>query len=88
MGIGELVALGRDRVQEHAAFGERTTYRVGGSVAALVTLSTMDDLEELGPLIYGCGLDVVVLGNGSNLLVADGERRSPDRRVHGSFLAR
>lgn len=87
MGIGELVALGRDRVQEHAAFGERTTYRVGGSVAALVTLSTMDDLEELGPLIYGCGLDVVVLGNGSNLLVADGEHSLVGVHLTGEFTA-
>jgi UDP-N-acetylmuramate dehydrogenase len=85
MGITELVAQGRGRVEAHAAFGTRTTYRVGGSVAALATLATMRDLEELGPLIWGCGLPVVVLGNGSNLLVADGEHRLVGVHLTGEF---
>jgi UDP-N-acetylmuramate dehydrogenase len=87
MGIAELVAQGRGRVEEHAAFGARTTYRVGGSVVALATLATTDDLEELGPLIWGCGLPVVVLGNGSNLLVADGEHEFVGVHLTGEFAA-
>lgn len=73
MALASLIELGQGRVQEHADFGARTTYRVGGRVRALVTLSTMADLVELGPLIDRCDLSVVVIGNGSNLLVADGE---------------
>lgn len=69
----DLVALGGDRVQEHAPLGERTTYRVGGSVRFLVTLSSLGDLEELGPLMIDTGLGIVSVGNGSNLLVEDGE---------------
>jgi UDP-N-acetylmuramate dehydrogenase len=87
MGIAELVAQGRGRVEEHAAFGARTTYRVGGSVVALATLATTRDLEELGPLIWGCGLPVEVLGNGSNLLVADGEHEVVGVHLSGDFAA-
>jgi UDP-N-acetylmuramate dehydrogenase len=73
MPIEALIKRGEGRVVEHAAFGARTTYRVGGTVRALVTLAGQKDLDELGPLIARCGLALVVLGNGSNLLVAEGE---------------
>ena len=68
-----LVALGGDRVEEHAPLGARTTYRVGGSVRLLVTLSSLADLDELGPLMAETGLGILSVGNGSNLLVEDGE---------------
>lgn len=71
--LEELVARGGARVIEHAPIGPRTTYRVGGSARLLVTLSTLGDLNELGPLIRGTGLHVMTLGNGSNLLVEEGE---------------
>jgi len=69
-----LIALGKDRVQEHAPLGARTTYRVGGTARLFVTLSSLADLEELGPAILECALPIVAFGNGSNLLVQDGER--------------
>jgi UDP-N-acetylmuramate dehydrogenase len=72
--IEELVALGGARVSEHAPFGSRTTYRVGGSARVVVTIDTAADLDELGPLIAATELPLVCLGNGSNLLVEDGER--------------
>jgi len=70
--LEKLIAVGAERVREHENVGSRTTYRVGGSVRALVTLATRDDLDELGPLILASSLPVFVLGNGSNVLVADG----------------
>ena len=73
MSVEALIKRGEGRVLEHAPFGERTTYRVGGTVRVLVTLAGQKDLDELGPLIAQCGLPLVVLGNGSNLLVAEGE---------------
>jgi UDP-N-acetylmuramate dehydrogenase len=71
-GLAELARVGASRVVLDADLGSLTTYRVGGRVAALVTLEDRRDLEELGPLVHDCGRPVVVVGNGSNLLVADG----------------
>jgi UDP-N-acetylmuramate dehydrogenase len=73
MSLDALRALGPELVQEHAPFGARTTYRVGGTVRALVTLATPHDLDALAPALGGGELELFVLGNGSNLLVADGE---------------
>jgi len=72
-------------VVEHAAFGARTTYRVGGTVRALVTLSSRADLEELGSLMANAGLAIFILGNGSNLLVADGEHAVLGVHLVGEF---
>jgi UDP-N-acetylmuramate dehydrogenase len=84
--LDELVERGSGRVTEHAPFGARTTYRVGGTVRALVTLASTSDLEELGPLMRDSGLDIFVLGNGSNLLVADGEHEVLGVHLSGTFL--
>ena len=73
MTLGPLLDAGAPRVEQHAPFGARTTYRVGGTARVAVTLATARDLDQLGPLIEASGLEVVVVGNGSNLLVADGE---------------
>ena len=86
MSLETLVAIGAGRVVEHAPFGSRTTYRVGGTVRALVTLSSASDLDELGPLIESAGRRVVAMGNGSNLLVADGEHDVIGVRLAGEFL--
>jgi len=85
MTLAELIGKGADRVEEHAAFGARTTYRVGGTARALVTLSSERDLDVLGPLIFDSGLPVVALGNGSNLLVADGEHEVIVIHLTGEF---
>ncbi len=85
MSLDELIAVGGARVREHAPFGARTTYRVGGTVRALVTLSSPADLDELGPLMMASGLEMFVLGNGSNVLVADGEHEVLGVRLAGAF---
>lgn len=85
MSVEELIDVGGTRVVEHAAFGARTTYRVGGTVRALVTLRSTSDLDELGPLMMSSGLEMFVIGNGSNLLVADGEHDVVGVRLVGEF---
>ncbi len=85
MSVAELVARGTDRVEEHASLGARTTYRVGGSVRALVSFRSQSDLDELGPLVFATGLPFVVIGNGSNLLVADGEHEIIALHLVGEF---
>lgn len=52
--------------------GARTTYRVGGPAAVGVTARTTADLALVGEAARASGLEVLVVGNGSNLLVADG----------------
>jgi UDP-N-acetylmuramate dehydrogenase len=85
MSLEELIERAEGRVQEHAPFGERTTYRVGGGIRVFVTLSTSQDLDELGPLFKRCALPIVVVGNGSNLLVADGEVAALGVHLTGEF---
>ncbi|MFI5036120.1 MAG: UDP-N-acetylmuramate dehydrogenase [Acidimicrobiales bacterium] len=87
MSLADLIDAGGARVEAPAALGERTTYRVGGRAAALVTLASAADLEELGPLLASTGLPVVPLGNGSNLLVADGEHDLVAVHLTGEFAA-
>jgi UDP-N-acetylmuramate dehydrogenase len=71
--LDELVTVGGARVREHEPLGARTTYRVGGSVRLFVAVATLADLEELGPLMKATGLELLCVGNGSNLLVNEGE---------------
>ena len=85
MSLDELVRVGGPRVLEHAPIGPLTTYRVGGSVRALVTLSSMSDVLELMPLVETTGLSSLVVGNGSNLLVAEGEHEAVAIRLDGDF---
>jgi len=54
-------------------------------VRTLVTLASTSDLEELGPLMLSSGLEMFVLGNGSNLLVADGEHDVLGVHLVGEF---
>ncbi len=49
----------------------RTTYRVGGAAAVFATPRTIDELRSVGVTAAATGLPVVVLGRGSNMLVAD-----------------
>ena len=86
MSLDELVEVGGTRVSEHAPFGARTTYRVGGTVRrpgdAVLDgrprrARTRDDDDA--------DLPMFVLGNGSNLLVADGEHDVLGVHLVGEF---
>ena len=58
------------RVEEDAPFGARTTYRVGGPAAIAISITDRRGLEALAGKL-GEVSSITVLGNGSNLLVAD-----------------
>ena len=58
-------------LQHDVAIGPMTTYRVGGQAALFARVESVDDLTELTTLVRERGVDVLVVGNGSNLLVAD-----------------
>ncbi len=61
-----------DLVVRAAPLGQRTTYRVGGPAALSVEIVDEQSLEQVASAVYATGIEVLVLGNGSNLLVADG----------------
>jgi UDP-N-acetylmuramate dehydrogenase len=51
--------------------GPLTTYRVGGPAAVYVEATTMEHLQRVSEAVGASGLPVLVVGCGSNLLVAD-----------------
>jgi UDP-N-acetylmuramate dehydrogenase len=51
--------------------GPLTTYRVGGAAAVFARVGDLEDLERVAAAIEASGLPVLILGRGSNVLVAD-----------------
>jgi len=60
-----------DRARRDVALGPFTTYRVGGPAALFLADADQDDLHLLRAAVAVSGLPVLVVGRGSNLLVAD-----------------
>jgi UDP-N-acetylmuramate dehydrogenase len=59
------------RVVRDRALGALTTYRVGGAAARYLLAESLDDLVAVAVASRAGGLPVLVVGRGSNLLVAD-----------------
>jgi UDP-N-acetylmuramate dehydrogenase len=73
-GTLDAIAAGLDGLgTRHAPLGARTTYRVGGDAGVLVEARRVEDLVALHHVLASVGapVPVLVLGEGSNLLVAD-----------------
>jgi len=66
----ELAARLPGRVETDAPFGALTTWRVGGPAAVLARVETVEELAALASVLPD-GVPRLVLGRGSNLLVAD-----------------
>ena len=62
-----LAGLGRADVP----VGPLTTYRVGGRAAILVTAESEDDLRRVQRAVVATGVPTLVIGNGSNLVLAE-----------------
>ena len=60
-----------DRAVAGGPIGPHTTYRVGGAAAVRVTVRDSGELETVAAAVSCSGLDVLVVGRGSNLLVSD-----------------
>ena len=69
--ISTAAALLGDRARRDVPIGPLTTYRVGGPAALLVELQTDADVEAVRSAVAASGVPVLVVGKGSNLLVAD-----------------
>lgn len=70
--IDEVARLLGDLARRDEPLGPRTTYRVGGPAALLAEVETEADLAAVAAAVSATGIDVLVVGKGSNLLVADG----------------
>ena len=57
--------------QRGVPLGPRTTYRVGGPAALFVMVDGDPALRAVAEAVRSTGVDVLVVGKGSNLLVAD-----------------
>jgi UDP-N-acetylmuramate dehydrogenase len=60
-----------DGVRRDVPLAPMTTYRVGGSAALFVDVRALDDLEAVAEVRAATGVPVLVVGRGSNMLVAD-----------------
>lgn len=60
-----------ERARQNVPLAPMTTYRVGGSAAWFVDATTLDDLVRVARFRAETGLPVLVVGRGSNMLVAD-----------------
>jgi UDP-N-acetylmuramate dehydrogenase len=60
-----------DRVPRDAPGGALTTYRCGGTLAVLVRVDDERDLAFVSEVVGPSGARVLVVGRGSNLLIAD-----------------
>jgi UDP-N-acetylmuramate dehydrogenase len=73
--VGEAIAVARDLLGDLAEtdrpLAPLTTYRVGGPAALFVEVHRVDDLVRVARARSASGLPVLVIGRGSNLLVAD-----------------
>ena len=58
-------------VARQVALAPLTTYRLGGPAALTARPRSLDDLDALAKTLSTTGLPVLVVGGGSNLLVAD-----------------
>ena len=59
-------------IVQKPSFAKLTTLGLGGEAAALITLSSLADLENLSQTLDKYQLEPLILGRGSNILAADG----------------
>lgn len=79
LAIGDLARLDEP-------LGEKTTYRVGGRASLFVDIIDEESLARVVSAVRGHSVEVLVIGNGSNLLVADRGFSGLALRLGGSFL--
>lgn len=64
-------ALLGPRCRRDVPLGPLTTYRVGGAAALFMETTSAADIAAVGEAVRATGVRVLVVGRGSNLLVAD-----------------
>ena len=69
--VERAAAMLGDLAQRNVALAPLTTYRVGGAAALFARPRSLDDLSMISDALQAALLPVLVVGRGSNLLVAD-----------------
>jgi UDP-N-acetylmuramate dehydrogenase len=69
--VEEAAAILGPKARRDRPLGPLTTYRVGGPAALFVEVGSEEDLDAAHQAVARSGVSVLVLGKGSNLLVAD-----------------
>lgn len=69
--VEEAARLLGERVRRDVAIAPLTTYRVGGPASLLIEVTGDDDVRAVTNAVSATGIPVLVVGRGSNLLVAD-----------------
>ncbi|HEX5366019.1 MAG TPA: UDP-N-acetylmuramate dehydrogenase [Acidimicrobiales bacterium] len=69
--LAAAAALLGERARRDVPLGPLTTYRVGGRAALLVVATSVDDLLAVAAAVAATAVPTLVVGKGSNLLVAE-----------------
>ncbi|MBW8009835.1 MAG: UDP-N-acetylmuramate dehydrogenase [Chloroflexi bacterium] len=69
--IKELRAAFKDRLLEAVPLAPYTSARIGGSAEALIVVHNADELADTALHLWEIGIEFVILGGGSNVLVSD-----------------
>ncbi len=77
--------LPADHILRDEPMEKHTTFRIGGPADALVTVDTESQLCAVAAALRRVGVPFFLLGNGSNLLVADTGYRGVAVRLGGAF---
>jgi UDP-N-acetylmuramate dehydrogenase len=77
-----------ERVQRNAPLAPLTTFKVGGPADWLVYAHRASDVKRVLEVAREAGVPVVVLGGGSNVLIADAGIRGIVIRLHGGDATR
>jgi UDP-N-acetylmuramate dehydrogenase len=76
------------RVEPDAPLAPFTTFKVGGPADWLVQTQRADEVRRLLAVVREAGVPLVILGGGSNVLIADAGIRGVVIRIHGGDVVR
>ena len=86
---GRLVEmLGESRVKRHEPLHGYTTFHVGGAADWFVETRSSGEIVDILRLAYDAQVPVVILGGGSNVLIADSGIRGLVLRPRGGVIGR
>lgn len=83
--LQQLQALFPQAVKLEEPLSAHTSFRIGGPAAALAIPQSLDDLRQMLSFCRQHALPLMVMGNGSNLLVRDGGIRAVVIKIAGAM---